>query len=108
MATNGIVKFSDLMPEDNSRKQTKNFKTVSDVINQKLIIERFEFSKNDRGQDILYIHTENFGIVRTGSTVLMKQAKLIERNLTGNKMEAQIRQGTSTKSGSRYFTFADM
>jgi len=106
MAKGEILDIGDLLDNGFSGKGKKDFLSVKSVLNKTLIIERFDYDVDAMsGTPTVMIYTD-LGIIKSGSGVLIKQAKDIERKMVGKKVRAKIMRKIG-KSGKPYYTFAN-
>jgi len=87
-------------------RKGNDFLSVKTVLNKPIVIERFDFDIDaSSGMPNIVIYSD-IGIIKSGSNILIKQAKEIERKMVGKKVRAKIVMKTG-QSGKRYYTFVN-
>ncbi len=107
MSDQKVVSFKDVASKYDTRKIDDNkYLSVNDVLNKEIEITRFDWETTYDNKAILLIYS-NYGIIKSGSAVLQKQAKQIERDITGQILKATIVQRKSQKPPFKsYYTFS--
>ena len=113
MVETKFVTFKEMFPkgldgegkEKGSVANRETYLHVSDVVNLELVVDKFDYETNDRGET-LYIHTER-GIIRTFSKMLINQARAIDSKTDGKKIKLTIRSEKSHRNPNQsYYYFS--